>query len=211
MKSYDSVYPDNEAAGHNSHTTMQDTLCSHTQPTHWVGRKHHMAHSKEQCWPHPVSSTHTRKQYFHLQKPCNSKVQAKHPLVRQSLSNPLIPPTYSNSKGKRNNSFSGRPLPLPPVNGNSLRTKEHQLPEEGQTMQKKQLVRRKTVPNFTTSNPVYGELNPEPVEEHVYEVIDDDTGENDAEEYSFLSLISKERRRNLQFYGCTGWDFGTEM
>ena len=78
-------------------------------------------------------------------------------------------------------------------------------------MQKKQLVRRKTVPNFPTSKPVYGEIYPEPVEEHIYEVIDDDTGENDAEEYSFLSLISTERRRNLQFYGCTGWDFGTEM
>ena len=61
-------------------------------------------------------------------------------------------------------------------------------------------------------------------EDHIYEEIDevgsgsdysDDTDDSgtrgkESEENSFLSLISTTRRQNLRYYGCTGWDFGTE-
>ena len=134
-------------------------------------------------------------------------------------------------QGRRNVNFSNRPLPLTPVvenvenarMSNSFRRNEqnhcHQRKsiEEGQRMQKKELVRRKTVPNFPTRKPFYGQiLNDlafvDCVEDHIYEQIDDvDDGGKDAEENSFLTLISSERRKNLKFYGCTDWDFGTEI
>ena len=49
-------------------------------------------------------------------------------------------------------------------------------------------------------------------EDHIYEEIDDnifntDDEEEEAEE-NFLLNISLERRNNLKFYGCAGWDFG---
>jgi len=51
-------------------------------------------------------------------------------------------------------------------------------------------------------------------EDHIYEEIDSDIfdtcEEEDAEpEENFLLSISLERRNNLKFYGCTGWDFGS--
>ena len=56
----------------------------------------------------------------------------------------------------------------------------------------------------------------ESAEDHIYEEIAEEDGESDNsekenEEMSFISLISIERRKNLRFYGSTGWDFGTEM
>jgi len=55
------------------------------------------------------------------------------------------------------------------------------------------------------------------VEEHIYEEIDeaykdDDDAEDDgAVDNSFIALISSRRRNNLRYYGCTSWDFGTEV
>jgi len=51
------------------------------------------------------------------------------------------------------------------------------------------------------------ESNPE---DHIYEEIDSDTfSTNDEEdiEDNFLMSISRERQRNLKFYGSAGWDF----
>jgi len=71
-------------------------------------------------------------------------------------------------------------------------------------MWEKQLVRRKTVAAFPTRKA-------ECEKNHIYEEIDKLGDEQEEQDTSFLSLISSERRRNLQFYGCTGWDFGPDM
>ena len=60
------------------------------------------------------------------------------------------------------------------------------------------------------------DLVSESAEDHIYEEIAEEDGESDNsekenEEMSFISLISIERRKNLRFYGSTGWDFGTEV
>ena len=53
-------------------------------------------------------------------------------------------------------------------------------------------------------------------EEHIYEEInDEDSDEEDIDkdevnEFSFLSLISLERRKHLKFYGRADWDYGNE-
>ena len=62
--------------------------------------------------------------------------------------------------------------------------------------------------NFQTIKPFYGRKHPRNFEEHIYEEITEVNDQHD--EYSFLSLISSERRRNLHYYGRTGWDFGPE-
>ena len=82
--------------------------------------------------------------------------------------------------------------------------------EDCQRRKRKELVRRKTVPNIQRRKPLHGQIFGESVEDHIYDEIDDVTeGEKDTEELSFLTLISSERRRNLKLYGSTGWDFGT--
>ena len=73
-------------------------------------------------------------------------------------------------------------------------------PQEDRISWVKHLVRRKTVAAFSKEKSKFEE-------EHIYEEIDKDHEEDN----SFLSLISSERRKNLQFYGCTGWDFGPDM
>lgn len=59
-----------------------------------------------------------------------------------------------------------------------------------------------------------GRLSPsDSASDHIYEeIIDSDTKceeseDGSDEEISFLALISSERRRNLQMYGSTDWDF----
>jgi hypothetical protein len=56
------------------------------------------------------------------------------------------------------------------------------------------------------------------VEDHIYEEIaeldsdnEDTESETETEDKSFLTLISSGRRNNLRYYGCAGWDFGTEV
>ena len=76
--------------------------------------------------------------------------------------------------------------------------------------------------NLFSSKLVQGDLSSIPstvysVEDHVYEEIaeldsdKDDSDNNDDEEDSFFTLISSGRRNNLRYYGCTSWDFGTEV
>ena len=88
-------------------------------------------------------------------------------------------------------------------------------------MWRKKPLRRQTVHNllpsstFSRNMPSFG-LVSESAEDHIYEEISEvksesDNFEKENEEMSFISLISIERRKNLRFYGSTGWDFGTEM
>jgi len=54
------------------------------------------------------------------------------------------------------------------------------------------------------------------VEDHIYEEIDEEDHDShdsakETEEYPFLTLIRSERRKNLRFYGCADWDFGTNI
>ena len=49
------------------------------------------------------------------------------------------------------------------------------------------------------------ESNPE---DHIYEEIDSDSISTDEDTCdNFLLSISRERQRNLKFYGSAGWDF----
>jgi len=208
IPSYNSLYPHNEVTRPYSHrSTIQDTPCSHTMyhTTTWPGGR-------------STSTTDISKQCFHLQKPSNTMIPEKHS-VHQLASHPPLSsrPSFNTHKapGRRNNSFCFRPLPVAPGSGaaetNRIRRKEQQFQEEGPCLQKKTLARRKTVANFQTMKPFYGRKHPETFEDHIYEEINDVIDQNDEEEHSFLSLISSERRRNLHYYGRTGWDFGPEM
>ena len=53
-------------------------------------------------------------------------------------------------------------------------------------------------------------------DDHIYEEIRDDDDDDDVLEkddvsdYSFLALISLERRKHLKFYGRADWDYGNE-
>jgi arginine repressor len=82
-------------------------------------------------------------------------------------------------------------------------------------------LRRQTVHNHLSSSTLSRDMSSlglvsESAEDHIYEEIaevdtENDISEKENEEMSFISLISIERRKNLRFYGSTGWDFGTEM
>ena len=55
--------------------------------------------------------------------------------------------------------------------------------EDCQRRQKAELVRRKTVPNFQTRKPLYGQIFHESDEDHIYEKIDDvDEDDRETEE-----------------------------
>jgi hypothetical protein len=130
----------------------------------------------------------------------------------------LRPAFNVHANNRRNKSFSNRPLPLPPIQENNVKLRKPSSLKirtvsptlEGcQRRKKKELVRRKTVPNIQRRKPVYGQIFGESDEDHIYEEIDDVTEcDKDTEEMSFLTLISSERRKNLKLYGSTGWDFG---
>jgi len=207
IPSYNSLYPHNAVTRQYSHhSTTQDTQCSHTlyHTTTWPGGR-------------STSTNDVSKQCFHLQKPSNTMIPEKLSL-HQSASHPLFsarPSFNTHQTGRRNKSFCFRPLPVAPGSGAAetarFRRKDQQWQEEGPCLQKKTIDRRKTVANFQTMKPFYGCTHPETVEQHIYEEINDVIDQNDEEEYSFLSLISSERRRNLHYYGRTGWDFGPEM
>ena len=103
---------------------------------------------------------------------------------------PYIVHVHENER--RDRSFSSRPLPLPPIYENNanlrkpnsfrITTVSHSL-EDCQSRKRKELVRRKTVPNIQTRKPLYGHIFGEPVEDHIYEEIEDVTeGDKDAEE-----------------------------
>eukprot|EP00092_Neocalanus_flemingeri_P038965 GFUD01042419.1.p1 GENE.GFUD01042419.1~~GFUD01042419.1.p1 ORF type:complete len:268 (+),score=88.82 GFUD01042419.1:84-887(+) len=93
--------------------------------------------------------------------------------------------------------------------------------EVARTMWRKQMQRRRTVSSFRQRGPSLTQediisLSNDSVEDHIYEEIaeldsDNDDTESESEDDSFLTLISLGRRNNLRYYGCTGWDFGTEV
>jgi len=202
--SYDRMAPGSHTAMHCSHTA---THCSHTgggksQYEHWS----HAGGSNTRV-QHCSAPSHLYPQCFHLQVPRDAR--AKQPL-QESLSAPLWSPARSPVRSHRG---QGRPLPLIPQEGRlrqrnkskSFKQAESDYQQqERNTMWEKQLVRRKTVAAFSTRKA-------ECEKNHIYEEIDKLCDEHEEQDTSFLSLISSERRRNLQFYGCTGWDFGPDM
>lgn len=196
LQSYNKMSANKADSSHNS---------SHSG-SHTVGRK---SHTRGKYWAHPGhSDNRLQLQYFHLQVPECARDPGKQPL-QQSLSAPFRSTTQS---------FSGfeavrRPLPLIPNTGRGKQIKksfsfkhQHNTPsqQEDRIGWIKYLVRRKTVA-------VLPQQKQESEEDHIYEEIDKDCDDKDTEDNSFLSLISSERRKNLQFYGCTGWDFGPDM
>jgi len=95
--------------------------------------------------------------------------------------------------------------------------------EVARTMWRTQMLRRRTVTSLSNheSRSLQEDMASLPssndsVEDHIYEEIveldsDSDDTESETEDKSFLTLISSGRRNNLRYYGCTGWDFGTEV
>jgi len=109
-----------------------------------------------------------------------------------------------------------RPLPMIPAQDQSSRLQRFSLQQQwlGQTSQpsqggnRRELHRRETFHNYP--------LHKHEREEHIYEEINDDGSDeedidkDEVNEYSFLSLISLERRKHLKFYGRADWDYGNE-
>jgi len=148
------------------------------------------------------------------------------PKLRQSVSLPVnsqnsfFNQSKSNSRKESKVDFLNRPLPrLPLDNNNFLEIQLRKTSEGGGgRFRRKELSRRKTVHNFV-SFPVWmsdTDDNNDPIVDHIYEEINEEQQqlfdwEKEFEERSFLSLISSGRRQNLKFYGCTDWDFGSEV
>jgi len=109
-----------------------------------------------------------------------------------------------------------RPLPMIPTQDQSSRLQRLSLQQQwlghssqaSQGENRRELHRRETFHNYP--------LHKHDREEHIYEEInDEDSDEEDIDkdevnEYSFLSLISLERRKHLKFYGRADWDYGNE-
>jgi len=191
---------------------------SHTAPQYsqTVGRKSY--NRSNNCWAYPgCRNNRLPHQCFHLQVP-----EANIDIFKQTLQHKQ-PLQYSLSAPYRSTTGTGyeagrRPLPgipntVTPHTGRGKQiSKSHSFkheqsrskPQEDRISWVKHLVRRKTIAVFSKEKNKFDE-------EHIYEEIDKDCDEIDAENNSFLSLISSERRKNLQFYGCTGWDFGPDM
>jgi len=187
---------------------------SHTalQYSQTVGRKSY--NRSNNCWAYPgCRNNRLPHQCFHLQVP-----QANRDIGKQPLQYSLSAPYRSTTQSATGYEAGRRPLPVIPYTvtpqtgrGKQI-SKSHSFrheqskskPQEDKINWVKHLVRRKTIAAFSKEKNKFEE-------EHIYEEIDKDCDEIDAENNSFLSLISSERRKNLQFYGCTGWDFGPDM
>jgi len=167
----------------------------------------------------------SQSQCFHLQTPPSYTSPVKQRL-QPSLSAPAFAPSVSRTnedKIRLQRKLSNRPLPLTPSTYSSNTTRgrhsfggeQHGSNEYNQSRDghhrnwRKEPLRRKTFHDFSSRKQSVEHLS-----DHIYEEIDEgvyDLNESDkeSEDISFLNLISSERRKNLQFYGCTDWDFGT--
>jgi len=202
-----------QPAYHNNHMTG----ISHCPQHHPRNRlsDYQMDTAQATLWKH---------QCFHLQTP--------EPLVKQRLQHTVSLPAFSSTQLQQHINLSTRPLSRTPGLG---RHKQNQKvsaersfllrkSSEGSQLKiiRKEPLRRTTVHSFSTRSSQSKDLLRTCLyEDHIYEEIDE-TGsrsdytdvsvpsEKESEEYSFLSLISTTRRQNLRYYGCTGWDFGTE-
>jgi len=154
------------------------------------------------------SQTQSRHQCFHLHVPPPSGYVMKRPLGPSQSFGVLTLQKHHRDKPRychqQNNSATES-------------TKRHrsfrvldceQVWEEKKRPKSQKIIRRNTlasVPIRPTIDKPFGEG----AEDHIYEEIKEEY--IDSDENSFLSLISAERRRNLQYYGSTGWDFVPEM
>jgi len=151
---------------------------------------------------HGTISPRNRNNNHERNKNSNHAARTRKGQIFQLHQTPCYPP-----KEKLSHSISlpshPRYRPLPRTPGGDRQVLSKQNSEGGQV--RKQLLRRKTAGSRAFQ---------EAAEDHIYEEIpdeDSDSEERDmVEENSFLSLISYERRRNLKYYGCTDWDFGTK-
>jgi len=166
-------------------------------------------------------------QCFHLQTP--------EPLVKQRLKQTVSLPLFSSNQQQQHIKLSTRPLPRTPGLGkgkqdqNESSEKSFLLRKSSEgsqiKMRRKEPLRRTTVHSFSQKSSRSEDLlKTRLFEDHIYEEIGELSSESDysddtdnsgirgkeSEENSFLSLISTTRRQNLRYYGCTGWDFGTE-
>jgi len=132
-------------------------------------------------------------------------------------------PVFSYQKPSTSQQLATRPLPALPVKP----VKGARKTSEGPSRQfqshkanfwsdRKEPIRRRTVHDMFTNGwkAPCEDTFVENLEDHIYEEIDDLEQAPHPEiefEKSFLSLISSQRRQNLRFYGCTDWDFGTEV
>jgi len=168
-------------------------------------------------------------QCFHLQTP--------EPLAKQRLQQTVSLPAFSSNQQQQQQhiKLSNRPLPRTPRLGREKQ--DHKVSAEKSfllrkssegsqiKMRRKEPLGRTTVHSFSNKSSHSKDLlRTRLFEDHIYEEIDevvsgsvysDDTNDSgisgkEPEENSFLSLISTTRRQNLRYYGCTGWDFGTE-
>merc|ERR1712123_13204 len=166
-------------------------------------------------------------QCFHLQTP--------EPLAKQRLKQTVSLPAFSSNQLQQHVNLSNRPLPRTP--GLEREKQDQKVSAEKSlllrkssegsqiNMRRKEPLRRTTVHSFSKKSfHTKDLLKTRLFEDHIYEEIDevgtgsdysDDTNDSgisgkESEENSFLSLISTTRRQNLRYYGCTGWDFGTE-
>jgi len=165
-------------------------------------------------------TTFGQSQCFHLRTPSHTANPRKQPL-QQSFSLPDFTTngvTDIHEQIPRNVNFSNRPLPLvpgvlkrdKPTMQNSLKRKQQsycqqrKYSEGGQRMWKKELLRRKTVHNFPSRKIHSDQMSRiisfgDSVEDHIYEEIDEEDHDihdsmKENEQYSFLTLISSERR-----------------
>jgi len=189
---------------------------------------HH--HTRTRLSDYQMDITHATlwtNQCFHLQTP--------EPLVKQRLKQTVSLPAFSSGQQQQHIKLSNRPLPRTPGLGrekqdyNVSAEKSFLLRKSSEGSQikprRKEPLRRTTVHSFSKKSFHSKDLlRTRLFEDHIYEEIDevgsgsdysdetDDSGLSgkEPEEKSFLSLISTTRRQNLRYYGCTGWDFGTE-
>eukprot|EP00090_Calanus_glacialis_P004138 TRINITY_DN13065_c0_g1_i3.p1 TRINITY_DN13065_c0_g1~~TRINITY_DN13065_c0_g1_i3.p1 ORF type:complete len:239 (+),score=50.25 TRINITY_DN13065_c0_g1_i3:246-962(+) len=174
---------------------------------------------------HPKHGGHQIHQGFHLHTPAS----LSKPRLKQSVSLPAFSSSqssYSHSQVRPHVNYANRPLPsLPDVNVrmpiSCKRTLKRKSSEGGQARWRKNPLRRQTVHHVQSWSNQYRDMSSlgfvrRSAEDHIYEEIaevdsESDNSEKENEEMSFISLISIERRKNLRFYGSTGWDFGTEV
>jgi len=108
-------------------------------------------------------------------------------------------------------------LPLTPPQQQSLRVPRISLQQFGTVRKERrpsrgELTRRQTFHSFPIVKLNYDR------DDHIYEEIRDEDSDDDDEvpekddvsDYSFLALISLERRKHLKFYGRADWDYGNE-
>jgi len=216
-------------AGKNDIPPCTDQHASHINQM--TGQSHcPQPHSRNRLLDYQMDTTHATlwtNQCFHLQTP--------EPLAKQRLKQTVSLPVFYSNQQQQHIKLSNRPLPRTPGLGREKQDQKvsgeksfllRKSSEGSQlNMRRKEPLRRTTVHSFPQKSSQSKDLLRKRLfEDHIYEEIDevgsgsdysDDTDDSgisgkEPEENSFLSLISTTRRQNLRYYGCTGWDFGTE-